>query len=326
MRVCSSFPMRWRVARKYRHRAQLEDSSYVMHEGTSPETARPTSPHAPRARWYAWIAGGCIGLCILLVIGCALLGGAITGLIYTFANQKEATATASQTLVVGGTPTLDVTNTAGSITVERGRADEVKVVYTKRAHDISQSDARRALNAIAVTINQAGNTITVNVTSPNTASMEAFRSQHTVDITLTVPSTSNLQLQLMAGHLDVRDVSGTLASSVQAGNINLTGVSFVGNNSVRVGAGNVTVDGALQVGSTLDVRVATGNTDVTLPPNAATHIVAVTSVGNVTIAGWSITPIHSGTGATATGDTTLKPTSTLTIHADTGRINVLANG
>ena len=297
-----------------------------MHEDTSPEPVRPPSPHAPRARWYAWMAGGCIGLCILLVIGCALLGGAITGLIYTFANQKEATATASQTLAVSGTPTLDVTNTAGSITVEHGRTGEVNVAYTKRAHDISQSDARRALNAIVVTISQAGNTITVNVTSPNTASMEAFRSQHTVDITLTVPSTSNLQLRLMAGRMDVRDVSGTLTSSVQAGNVNLTGVSFAGSNSVRVGAGNVTFNGALLVGSTLDVRVATGNTDVTLPPNAATHIVAVTSMGDVTISGWPITPTHSGAGASATGDTTLKPASTLTIHADTGRINVLANG
>lgn len=297
-----------------------------MHEDTSPESVLPPPPHARQARWYAWIAGGCISLCILLVIGCALLGGAITGLIYTFANQKEATATASQTLAVSGTPTLDVTNTAGSITVVPGRAGEVQIAYTKRAHDVSQTDARRAVNAIELTISQAGNAITVIVRSPNTASMEAFRGQHTVDITLTLPAASNLQLRLAAGRVDVRDVTGSLTANVQAGNVNLTGVSLADDNTVRVGAGNVTFDGALLVGSTLDVHVATGNTDVTLPPNAATHIAAVTSMGDVTISGWPITPIHSGTGATATGDTTLKPTSTLTIHTDTGRISVLANG
>ncbi len=298
-----------------------------MHEGTSAETLLPPSPPSHRrARWYAWIVGGCVGLCVLIVIGCALLGGAITGLIYTFTNQKEATATGSQTLAVSGTSTLDVMNVAGSITVERGNADEVKVVYYKRAHDITQGDAQRALNAMVVTISQAGNTISVSVRSPNTASMEAFGSQHTVDITLTVPSTANLRLRLTAGNVRVRDITGTLTSTVQAGNVDLEGLSLSGSNSVRVGAGNVTFDGSLLVGSALDVRVATGNADMKLPSNSAIHITSDTSVGDVTISGWPITPTHAGTGASATGNTAMTPTSTLTIHCDTGRISVLANG
>lgn len=298
-----------------------------MHEGTSSETLLPLSPQSHRrARWYAWIAGGCIGLCFLLVIGCALLGGAITGLIYTFANQKEATVTASQTLTVSGTPTLDVTNAAGSITIARGNADEVKVVYYKRAHDVSQSDAQRALDAMVVTVRQTVNAITVSVSSPNAASMEALGSQHTVDITLAVPSTSNLRLQLSAGSVRVSNISGKLTATVQAGNIDLRGVSLAGSSSVHVGAGNITFDGSLLDESTLEIRVATGNTEMTLPLNAATHISASTAVGDVTISGWPIIPTHSGAGASATGDTSTKPTSTLTIHTDTGRVNVLAGG
>lgn len=298
-----------------------------MNEGISAETLLSPSPRSHRrARWYAWIVGGCVGLCVLIVIGCALLGGAVTGLIYTFTNQKEATATGSQTLAVSGTSTLDVTNVAGSITVERGNADEVKIVYHKHAHDVSQGDAQRALNAMIVTISRADNTISVSVRSPNTASMEAFGSQHTVDITLTVPPTANLRLRLTAGSVHVSDITGTLTSTVQAGNVDLNGLALSGSNSVRVGAGNVTFDGSLLDGSALDVRIATGNTHMIFPSNSAIHMTADTSVGDVTISGWPITPTHAGAGATATGNTTVTPTSTLTIHADTGRISVLANG
>lgn len=298
-----------------------------MHEGETAETLLSPSPHARRrTRWYAWIAGGCIGMCFLLVIGCALLGGAITGLIYTFANQKEATATASQTLAISGTPTVDVTNEAGSITVEHGTAEQVKIVYHKRVHDVSQNDAQRALNAMVVTVSQTGNTITVNVRSPSVASMEAFGSQHIVDLTLTVPSTTNLQLQLTAGNMHVSDVSGTLTANVQAGNVDVRNVSLADSSSVRIGAGNATFDGSFLDGSSLDVRVATGNIDVALPPNAAIHIAADTAVGDVTISGWPITSTSAGTGASATGDTAARPTGTLTLHADTGRISVEARG
>jgi hypothetical protein len=298
-----------------------------MHEGNTSETLLSPPPRSHhRARWYAWVAGGCIGLCFLLVIGCALLGGAISGLIYTFANQKEATATATQTLAVSGMPTLDVTNAAGSITVERGTAEQVKVVYSKRAHDVSQRDAQRALDAMIVSISQTGNTITVEVRSPTAASMEAFGSQHSVDLTLDVPAVTSLQLRQMAGNVRVSDVSGTLMVNVQAGNVDLRNVSLAGSSSVRLGAGNVTFDGSLQNGSALEMRVATGNVDVALSPNAAVHITADTALGDVTAAGWPITPTHSGTGASANGDTSAKPTSTLAIHVDTGRISVGMRG
>jgi DUF4097 and DUF4098 domain-containing protein YvlB len=294
-----------------------------MREGSTSDTLLSPPPQSRRrGRWYAWVAGGCIGLCFLLVIACALLGGAITGLIYTFANQKEATSTASQTLAVRGMPTLDVTNGAGSITVERGTAEQVKVLYSKRAHDVSQRDAQRALDAMIVSISQNGNTITVEVRSPNVASMEAFGSQHSVDLTLAVPATTSLQLQQMAGNVRVSDVTGALAVNVQAGNVDLRNVSLGSNSSVRLGAGNATFEGSLQNGSALDIRVATGNVDVALPPDAAVHVTADTAMGDVTAAGWPITTTHSGTGASANGDTAAKPTSTLSIHVDTGRIGV----
>lgn len=298
-----------------------------MREENASETFLPSSLRSHRrARWYAWIAGGCIGLCFLLVIGCALLGGAITGLVYTFANQKEATATTSQTLAVSGTLTLDVTNAAGSITVEHGNAGQVKIVYFKRVHEISQRDAQHSLDAMAVVITQTGNTVIIDVRQPNAASMGALGSQHTVDLTLTVPSSTSLQLRQMAGSIRVSDVSGALTVNVQAGNVDLQNVSLAGSNSVHIGAGNATFDGTLQDGSALDMRVATGNATVTLPPNSAIHITADTAVGDVMTAGWPITPTHSGTGASATGDTAAKPASILTIHVDTGRISVRMRG
>lgn len=298
-----------------------------MHEGDATETAQISSLRSHRrARWYAWLGGGCIGMCFLLVIGCALLSGAITGLIYTFANQKEATATASRILAVSDMPKLDVTNAAGSITVERGNAEQVKVVYYKRAHDVTQRDAQRALEAMVVMIGQTGNTITIDVRSPHVAGMEAFGSQHTVDLVLSVPSLASIQLRQMAGSVRVSDIAGTLTINVQAGNVDLRNVSLASSNNIRVGAGNVTFAGSLQNVTALDVRVATGNVDVTLPANAAVHITAVAAVGNVTVAGWSITSTRSGTGASAAGDTTAKPACILTMHVDNGRINVGKGG
>ena len=298
-----------------------------MHERTSPENTPVSPPRSrQRTRWYAWVVGGCIGMCFLLVIGCALLGGAITGLIYTFSNQKEATTTASQTLTVTSAPTLDVTNASGSIMVERGSADEVKIVYSKHAHDVSQGDAQRALDAITVTVGRTGDRIVVSARSSTQTGIEVFGSRQSVDLTLTVPSTTSLVLRLASGSVRVSGTTGTVVADVQAGDVALEGVSLTRNNSLRVDIGNVTFGGSLLDGSALDVRVGTGNVDMTLPTSAATHIAADTSAGDVTISGWPIAPRHSGAGASAAGDTAMNPTSTLTIHADTGQITVQGGG
>ena len=90
-----------------------------------------------------------------------------------------------------------------------------------------------------------------------------------------------------------------------------------------MGAGNVSIDGALARRRRLDHRIDAGNATLTLPAATSAHIEARTQAGNVIVHGWPISTRHtSGATLLAAGDTRASPQARLTVKVDAGDITI----
>jgi hypothetical protein len=105
----------------------------------------------------------------------------------------------------------------------------------------------------------------------------------------------------------------------------MTNATFTNDSQVQVGAGDVSIDGALAGAAVLDISIDAGNATLTLPSTTAAHIEAWTDAGNLTVHGWPIFARHT-TGATllATGDTRASPQARLTVKVEAGDITIQA--
>ena len=149
-------------------------------------------------------------------------------------------------------------------------------------------------------------------------------SSSAVDLTITAPARSNLDLHADTGDVSVSDVAGMVSITVGAGDARLAGVTLAGASSVDVGTGDVTLGGRLAPGAALHMSVDTGDVDVTLPLAATVTIDAATALGEVSVPSWPVPLARDGAGASARGQTAPNPNSTLTIRVDTGDIGVSA--
>jgi len=279
--------------------------------------------HAPGRgrRWLPWVAGGCLLMVGLAVLACALVIGALAGLAIHFANFHEAQSTLTRTLDVTGTPRIVVDGQAGDVTVVAGPAGKVTVEATRRARAESADIASHAAQNIAVDIQQSGATVTVRARGGGDTG--AGRSS-AVDLTITAPARSNLDLHADTGDVSVSDVAGMLNITVGAGNVRLTGATLAGASSVDVGTGDVMLGGQLAPGAALHVSVDSGDVDVTLPLAAAVSLDAATAQGEVRVPSWPVPVARDGAGASARGQTAVNPNSMLIIRVDTGNIGVSA--
>ncbi len=246
-----------------------------------------------------------------------------------------ATVTETHTLPVSGTPTIAARNSAGTISVVRGGAEEVSLVVTKRARGIfggTEADLER----VPVTVRQEGNTIHVDAWYRGMSVTKAV----TVDLEFTIPATANLDLRVAAGNVGVEGISGALKIEVNAGNAELHNVSgplrVEGNSGniegygvalrerckLKVNAGNINVRGEMAAGASLEIRINTGNITLRLPRATAVLLDASAQVGNVTVQGWPIAVSRKLVQQTASGQTQPGATDRLAARVDAGNITI----
>ena len=135
---------------------------------------------------------------------------------------------------------LQVTNQSGSVTVTGANVDTVKVDVVKTAYDSSQSRADQEVKSIQYTIEQTGDTITLQYELPD--SMNFSNKVNTVDFAVTVPENTSLEVRAGAGDINVsklrgpvelesgfgrtvlEDIQGAISVDSQSGSIRISGV------------------------------------------------------------------------------------------------------
>jgi hypothetical protein len=122
----------------------------------------------------------------------------------------------------------------------------------------------------------------------------------------------------------MRGLTTTLAAIVNAGNLDAIDVTLRGGSDLALNAGNLTMDGALAPGATLEARLNAGNARFTLPSDTPALLDASTTVGQISVAGWQVRTERQIVQQRARGALGAEPTGSLRIHVDAGNLTLLA--
>lgn len=262
------------------------------------------------------------GRLIAVILGVVVLVAAGCGYAPGDAGQPEATQTLSRTFAVSGRDTLVIRDSAGNVTVTRGGDGQVGVQITKRVRSLPGAEAQRVLESVAVDLTQDGNSVTIQTHFPGDSGSTSGASP-TVDVQVTAPQASQLDINAAAGNVTIREIAGQMTVTATAGNIEAQNAIFAGFSRLSASAGNVTLDGEMNSASVLQADVKAGNISLRLPAPISAHLDARTDVGTITVSGWQVSVTQVGTtGAQAVADFQPGPTDQITLRVGTGNITV----
>lgn len=177
-----------------------------------------------------------IAVLLLAACCCALaIGGAVVAGLGPWMFKSSEPAGPYQERIeesysVADAPSLQIDNFAGHVSVRAGESGNIQVIATKRA---SRS---RDLSVTGVGIHEKEGGLVIRTGRP------LSRGNAAVDLEITTPADSHLELELGAGNVLVQGLSGGVEASVGAGNIGLNDVT--GELEARSGAGTINVRGA----------------------------------------------------------------------------------
>jgi hypothetical protein len=203
----------------------------------------------------------------LLICCCALIALATTIGVFSLPSISRGNLYQEQierTFEVGDEPFLDLNNGAGSVTIRPGPDGIIHLQGTKKA------SSRRALNEIRVRTSPRDGGLEIDSRLPEGVG------NRSVDLLLTVPSNTRLNLDLGAGQLDVSDIVGQVQVDSGAGDVRIEGAN--GRVEVGLGAGNVWVTGAR---GSVDLALGAGNVEYEGNPEG--DCTFATGVGNVNL-------------------------------------------
>lgn len=302
-----------------------EHDRFARPYGPATLTPPPIPPSRPRrrrrgSRWLMWLLGLVVGVVVLALLACALVGGLVIGIIFKVANEVSATATSTQTYTVSGVPGLDIHNAAGRVQVQRGAPGAVSVQITKVARDTSQQAAQADLDKIGVNITQTGDQLTLTTTF---ADEDAVIGSSAVNLLISVPPEANITANVTAGDVQISDISGLMEITTGAGSATLQNVTLGDGSRLQIATGPATVSGALAAGANVNIAVSTGSVTLRLPGDTQARLDARTNIGSITINGWPLEASRlDRVGATANGALGDSPTATIQIRVDTGNITI----
>jgi hypothetical protein len=212
---------------------------------------------------------------LLAACCCALLVAAVAGswLYSRFARfdpepfdlgglYRERT---ERTFQVGDAPVLDIDNFAGAVTIRPGEGPVVRVVATSKA------SSRSGLERITVSITQEGDRVVIK-TRKSVSTGNA-----SVDLEITAPASSRVDLNTGAGSVDMRDIGGPIDAHSGAGTIEVRGAQGVAR--LNLGAGQIVYEGS----PSGDCRFQTGAGEIilTVPADLNAQVDLSTGIGSV---------------------------------------------
>jgi DUF4097 and DUF4098 domain-containing protein YvlB len=247
---------------------------------------------------------------VLVVACCCIAAGAVavtTRVItwpfqWTVASGTEM-ARVEQAFNVGEAPDLRIDSFAGSVTVQAGRAGEIRVVATKRVSGVGnldriQVDLAQQANGVVVTtrtrpgLNNAS--VQLEITAPPGTRLDLHTGAGSVEVSglrsdvkadsgagsLTLSDLSGaIDAHSGAGSITLRNVSGGIVADSGAGSIEVRGGD--GRADLHTGAGSILYEGALQGDSRFES--GTGSITLRLPTSLNMRVDLGTGMGTVEV-------------------------------------------
>lgn len=310
--------------------SQHQPQDKVPPVGTTTAPYAPYPPYSPyphrqrrRVPWYAWLIGGIITLFVLA----ALLGAAAAqlrgNLAWVYPLPQRQAISDPQTFAVTGAPTLTISDPAGTVSIARGGDAQVQVQVTKQigGRDVQ---AHTAFEGMTVQIQQDGNAIAVIADIAD--STPGIRERN-INLTVTVPQTTHVTVNLSAGSLSVDGITGAVKSTVNAGETAITHTVLMGKSTLTSETGSIHLQGSLAPGASLSEILGVGDASLLLPTSTSARLTAQTNVGNVEVSGWPLAPQRIGTvGARVQGAMGDGTGGTISVRVQTGKVSITQAG
>jgi hypothetical protein len=248
-----------------------------------------TEPRPGRSRNVWIIVFVAVVLACFCLLAAAVIGvGVASNWTFRFGQGVFGPQESSQvqrTFTLGSAPSLTVNNFAGSVTVQAGASDTVQVTATKKAVGLSN------LDRVTVEFNEQENGLEVRTRKP------AGLGNASVEIQITAPAGSQVNIQTGAGSVnvqgltgsvtvhtgagsvDIRDVSATIDAQTGAGSIDVRGAT--GQVQLQTGAGSINYQGDPQ--GNCRFETGTGSIDLTLPADLNVTVDLGTGLGGVSV-------------------------------------------
>ena len=172
-----------------------------------------------------------------------------------------------ESFAVGNTPALTVDNFAGDVTVRSSEGGTLRVVASKRAA------REKDLDRIEVVITQRDGAVEVETDPPSGLKNVS------VDIEITAPIGTHVDLHTGAGDVIVRDVDGDVRADSGAGDIDIRGTS--GKIDAHTGAGSIDFRGRPRGNCRFDV--VAGTIKLRLPADVNVKVDLDTSAGDIDV-------------------------------------------
>jgi len=259
---------------------------------------------------------GCLIAFIIIVLLClgASLVGTLLGFGLGFGGSFRSSVTEpARTFTVSTNPAFMLTSNAGSVTVNRGSANNRIIVQARKYASFGGN-----LNNVQINYSQSGNTIIVANNSSGTFN---FFNATSVDFIITVPNSTDLQIHSNAGSINVNGVSGKMSLVSNAGTIGATQSSLTGSSTIKTNAGSINFNGSISSTGTYDFETNAGSIDMTLTGNPSFNLNAITNAGSINTS-FPIAVNRNTPGATANGVVGTSPQATLTLKTNAGSINL----
>lgn len=327
--------LRWTASSPY-------EEGYRASQGRGDNASQSSSQQGSRSagqqpRWWRnpWLWSALALLLLLIIIfslfdedsllvipGIFLAMIALSAIVTFFAfrlqrNQINTAKDLSEihTFTVGAQPRIIVKDDFGSIQVRAGSQDrEVTVEAIRHSFGLLGNPANAS---VQYEQNDEKNRITIK-----SRTGWQFLGKTSVDLEVTVPRTSNLDLKTEAGSITVSGVRGQVNCASDAGSVKATQVMLRGDSRLKTDAGSITFSGSLHPYGTYTMTTDAGNVTVTLPEGTAFRIDAKTDVGSIA-SDFPFAIQRDFPGTRARGDVGMARTyPVLKLRTDVGSINV----
>ncbi|QBD76799.1 hypothetical protein EPA93_12610 [Ktedonosporobacter rubrisoli] len=205
-------------------------------------------------RRSAYLLLATLGLCWVF-----LLSACDSGTINVEVGPTQKQDGPTKSFQVGAQPELVVQNPVGDIHIHKGNAGSIGLSAT--FHYTGST------NPFKLTSSQDGDTVHVEVTS----TLHSWQNQ-SVDLDLTVPTTTKLNVESNAAEIHVEDIQGQMQIKSDVGAIRLRNCTLQGQGKIASNVGQIDFDGMLDPQSSYTLNTDVGAITASLPSNAAVEL------------------------------------------------------
>lgn len=209
-------------------------------------------------------------------VGLALTFGGIGGAEWGFAHSE----TVEETVDFAGRTSLAIENDIGSITIGPGADLTVQTGVSSVVELVAVKQARteEILSAVEIVIEESDKGLQIRSVAP-----KRYSGRWVVDLVLTVPVGTALQIEQGVGDITLSAYSGLVSVELGVGDVEIEQL-IATELLIELGVGSLTL---MDIECKFaQVEVGTGSIDALLRPDASYTVTASVGLGDITIAGF----------------------------------------